>query len=167
MGKLTAPEPLGGHHDLSEFDCGEPRLSEWLRNHALHNETNWVSRTYVVCQEKTVVGFYTLATGGVTHIEVHPKLRRNTPDPIPVLILGRLAVDNRFKNKGIGKGLLRDAIFRSLAVSQSVGVRAVLVHALTDSAKSFYLAHGFSESPLNPMTLMLPMQAIQKMVQEP
>lgn len=161
MGKLTAPEPLGGHHDLSSFDCGEPRLNEWLRSHAQRNEASGSSRTFVVCQSETVVGYYTLATGGITHIEATSKVRRNAPDPIPVLILGRLAVDATHQGKGIGEGLLRDALLRSLAVSESVGVRAVLVHAITDKAKDFYLKNGFSESPINHMTLMLPISSIR------
>lgn len=164
MGKLTAPEPLGGHHDLSSFDCGEPRLNEWLRSHAQRNEASGSSRTFVVCQGEAVVGYYTLATGGITHIEATSRVRRNAPAPIPVLILGRLAVDATHQGKGIGEGLLRDALLRSLAVSESVGVRAVLVHALTNDAKNFYIKHGFAESPLDNLTLMLSISNIKSAI---
>lgn len=162
MGKVTAPEPLSSEHDLSRFDCSEPRLNEWLRDYARRNETTGSSRTFVVCQGRIVVGYYTLATGGIAHIEATSKVRRNAPDPIPVLILGRLAVDRMYQGKGIGKGLLRDALLRSMAVSESVGVRAVLVHALTNDAGQFYLENGFSKSPINHLTLMLPISSIRK-----
>lgn len=161
MGEITAPESLASQHDLSGFDCGEPLLNDWLRHNAQRNQANGSSRTYVVCAADKVVGYYTLATGSVTHVEATSRVRRNSPDPVPVLVLGRLAVDAIFQGKGIGNGLLRDALLRALAVSESVGVRAVLVHAISAEAKQFYLERGFAESPANHMTLLLPLSAIK------
>lgn len=165
MGEITAPEPLTGQHDLSGLDCGEVLLNDWLRHNAQRNQANGSSRTYVVCEADKVVGYYSLATGGVTHTEATSRIRRNTPDPIPVLVLGRLAVDGRFQGKGIGSGLLRDALLRALAVSETVDVRAVLVHAISAETKRFYLERGFAESPANHMTLLLPLSAISKALQ--
>lgn len=157
MGKVTAPVPLGLAHILSAFHCGEAVLDEWLRNRGLKNQSLGAARTFVVCQEGSsqVVGFYSLATGSVTHSISPGSLRRNMPDPIPVIILARLAVDKRFHGKGLGADLLRDAILRICHVAENIGVRAVMVHALSDSAKQFYLHHGFIQSLTQENTLFL------------
>lgn len=156
MGKISAPEPITPGHSVDSFDCGIPTLNDWLKRRALKNEASGASRTFVVCRNGEVIGYYALATGSVEHQAAPKKLRRNMPDPIPVMILGRLAVDARCRHLGVGRGLLKDAVLRCLAVSKQVGVRALLVHALTDDAKNFYLRFGFLESPLDPMTLALP-----------
>lgn len=155
MGGLTPPASLTAYHALAEFDCGVPAMNDWLRRRALPNETSGASRTFVVCQDARVVGFYALATGSVRREEATGGIRRKMPEPIPVMVLGRLAVDVGWQKRGVGAGLLKDAVLRTLAVSKQAGIRALVVHALSEDAKEFYLRHGFQESPLQPMTLML------------
>lgn len=155
MGKVTAPESLTSQHDTRSFGCGAPSLDVWLRKQALKNEVSGASRTFVVCDNLKVVGFYALATGSVSRKQAPGKISRKMPDPIPVVVLGRLAVDLTWQGSGVGPGLLKDAVSRALYVSQQIGVRALLVHALNEQAKGFYVHHGFIESPIDPMTLML------------
>lgn len=155
MDDLSAPEHLTSAHDVSAFDCGIPALSEWLRKRALPNEESGASRTYVVCSEGRVVGYYALASGGVTLASAPGRVRRNMPDPLPVMILGRLAVERGWQGRNIGRGLLRDAILRTLQAAEIAGIRAILVHAISGDAKRFYERYGFSALPLDPMTLMV------------
>jgi predicted N-acetyltransferase YhbS len=155
MAELSAPEPLLATHDIESFDCAEPVLNDWLKKHALKNENSGASRTFVVCQDNHVVGYYVLATGSVMHKEAPSKVRRNMPDPVPVMVLGRLAVSKHMQSAGVGRGLLRDAILRTLGVSKQAGIKALLVHALSDTAHKFYRQCGFIESPLDPMALMI------------
>lgn len=152
---LTPPEPIQATHCCSKFDSGVPILDDWLQKRALRNETAGASRTFVVCNHHQIAGYYALAAGGVLRMDAPGHIRRNMPDHIPVMVLGRLAVDRRWQNLGLGRGLLKDAVRRTLNVSTQIGIRALLVHAISNQAKSFYLCHGFQESPLNPMTLML------------
>jgi GNAT superfamily N-acetyltransferase len=118
------------------------------------------SRTFVICKERSVVGYYTLALGSLYHCEAMGKLKRNMPDPIPAMILGRLAMDTKFQNRGLGSALLKDAIQRTLIVCKHAGTRALIVHALNHKAKEFYIHHGFKESPTGESTLMLPIEEI-------
>ena len=155
MADLSAPTPLLASHVTDEFDCGEPVLNDWLKKRALKNEGSGASRTFVVCQDNKVVGFYVLATGSVMHQHAPSKVRRNMPEPIPVMILGRLAVSKDVQSVGLGRGLLRDAILRTLGVSKQAGIKALLVHALSDAAHKFYRQCGFIESQLDPMVLMI------------
>jgi GNAT superfamily N-acetyltransferase len=152
---LSAPEKLRPDHDLSEFECGEPSLDHWLRQRALQNEESGASRTYVVCAGQQVVGYYALAVGAVAHAEAPGRVRRNMPDPVPVMIIGRLAVHKDFQGRKIGPGLLRDAVLRTLQAADIAGVRALLVHAISEQARRFYEDCGFSASPMDPMTLMI------------
>ena len=138
MGEVTSPEPITASHHTESFACGIPVLDEWLRRRALKNEVSGASRTFVICQDRQVVGYYTLATGSVEHRDVPGKIRRNMPNPIPVMVLGRLAVDQEQQHAGLGRGLLKDAVLRTLTVSQHAGVKALLVHALSEDAKRFY-----------------------------
>ena len=158
MGEVTSPEPITASHHTESFACGIPVLDEWLRRRALKNEVSGASRTFVICQDRQVVGYYTLATGSVEHRDVPGKIRRNMPNPIPVMVLGRLAVDQEQQHAGLGRGLLKDAVLRTLTVSQHAGVKALLVHALSEDAKRFYTRSGFLESPFDPMTLMIALQ---------
>jgi GNAT superfamily N-acetyltransferase len=152
---LTAPEKLRADHDLSQFDCGEPALDDWLRRRALPNEESGASRTYVVCAGPRVVGYYALAVGAVAHGEAPGRVKRNMPDPVPVMIIGRLAIDRDFQGKKIGPGLLRDAVLRTLQAADIAGVRALLVHAISERARKFYEDCGFIASPVDPLTLMI------------
>jgi GNAT superfamily N-acetyltransferase len=158
MGAITAPEPITPSHLIEAFACGIPVLDDWLRRRALKNEVSGASRTFVVCHDGQVVGYYALATGSVEHRDAPGKLRRNMPDPIPMIVLGRLAVDQQWQRAGIGRGLLKDAVLRSVSVSQQAGVKALLVHVLSEDAKTFYVRNGFLESPLDPMTLIISLQ---------
>ena len=153
-------KPLEGirpEHDVSQFDCGRPTLDDWLKQRALKSEGAGASRTYVVCEGSEVVAYYCLANGSVLHQSSPGKIRRNMPDPIPVMIIGRLAVHRELHGKGIGGGLLRDAIVRTLQAAEIAGIRAILVHALDNNAADFYRRYGFIASPINPLTLMLPL----------
>jgi predicted N-acetyltransferase YhbS len=158
--KLHAPQPLTADHQLNTFNCGETSLDEWLKRRALLNQSNGASRTFVVVDEsQLVMGYYALAAGAVHHQDATRSIRQNMPDPIPVMVLARLAVDIRTQGMQLGAGLLRDAVDRSLAVAKNTGVRALLVHALHDRAKQFYLYFGFQASPVHPLTLMLRLKA--------
>jgi GNAT superfamily N-acetyltransferase len=163
-GGLTAPEKLTQHHDLVAFDSGETVLDEWLRRRAAQNEVSGASRTYVVRAGNRVAGFYSLAVGAVTHEQVPGRIKRYMPDPIPVMILGRLAVDKAFQGKGIGTGLLKDAVLRTMQAGEIAGIRALLVHAISDAAKRFYEAYGFIASPVDPMTLMITLAEAERIV---
>lgn len=165
--RVAAPEHLEPRHDASTFDCGQPDLNDWLRVQALNNEASGASRTYVVCVEGRVVGYYALATGAVARAAATGKVRRQMPDPIPVMIIGRLAVDTEFQGQGLGYGLLRDALLRTLQVARQAGVRAVLLHAMTADAKRFYQRAGFQQSPLDPMTMMITIGDVEKALATP
>jgi predicted N-acetyltransferase YhbS len=155
MNEISPPEKLSEAHDLSAFDCGEPVLNDWLRRRALQNEASGASRTYVVCAGKRVLGYYTLAVGAVAHAEAPGRVRRNMPDPVPVMVLGRLAVDTRVQGRHIGGGLLRDAVLRTVQAAEIAGIRAILVHAISAEAKRFYEGYGFVASPVDPLTVMI------------
>jgi GNAT superfamily N-acetyltransferase len=109
----------------------------------------------VVCVGRKVVGYYTLAAGAVAHAEAPGRLRRNMPDPVPVMVLGRLAVDRTIHGQGVGTGLLRDAVLRTVQAAEIVGIRAILVHAISEAARRFYEKYGFVASPLDPLTVMI------------
>jgi len=153
---LRAPEPLAPDHQVNAFACGESVLDEWLKRRALSNQGSGASRTFIVTTEaQEVMGYYALAAGAVAHHDATRTIRQNMPDPIPVMVLARLAVDTRAQGMKLGAALLRDAVRRCVVVSHNTGVRAMLVHALNDGARQFYAYHGFRESPAHPMTLML------------
>ena len=153
---LRAPELLSPDHLVSAFACGEAVLDDGLKRRALANQASGASRTFVVTNDQhQVVGYYALAAGAVAHQAASRNIRRNMPDPIPVLVLARLAVDVRAQRAKLGAGLLKDALQRCLVVSQQAGVRALLVHALNDRARQFYEHYGFKASPAHPMTLMM------------
>jgi GNAT superfamily N-acetyltransferase len=155
-GRLSAPQPLAADHRTEGFSCGEASLDEWLRRRALVNQTTGASRTFVVTDHQVhVLAYYALAAGAVSHQESPGSIRRNMPEPIPVMVLARLAVDQRLQGRQVGGALLKDALRRAAAVAQNVGVRALLVHALNEHARQFYIHYGFMASPVNPMTLML------------
>jgi len=152
---ISAPEPLGAKHELAAFRCGVPSLDDWLRRRALANQESGASRTYVIAENARVIGYYALATGAVATAEATGKVRRNMPDPIPVMVLARLAVDQTWQGRGLGLDLLRDAVLRTLQAADIAGIRALLVHALTEQAGRFYERAGFQPSPLRPLTYML------------
>lgn len=166
MLKLSPPHPLSVDHELDAFNCGEPSLNEWLKKRAIKNQISGASRCFVVCTNKTIIGYYTLSAGAIIHESVPKNMRRNMPDPLPILLLGRLAIDMNYHNKGIGSALLRDAMIRTLHVADDAGIFAILVHALSKEAKQFYLSRGFVESPLQPMTLMMTLETVRSALSE-
>lgn len=158
--KLSAPVPLSRAHDLSGFDCGEPALDDWLKLRALDNESRF-SRTYVVCDGDRVAAYISISAGAVERSTAPGKLRRNAPDPIPVSVIGRLAVDRDYAGRGLGADLLSDALRRIALASQSIGIGAVLLHAKSERAKAFYLACAeFIEYPADSRILFLPIETV-------
>ena len=144
---IAAPILLDDRHVFDAFDCGVLALDEWRRRRARANAKEGASRTYVACDGPQVVGYYALAAGAVDVSAAPGRLRRNMPDPIPVVVLGRLAVDRSQHGKGIGRALFRDAALRVLQAADIIGVRGMLVDAISDEAKAFYLALGMTVSP--------------------
>lgn len=155
LDNLRSPEKLNLSHQIKGFDSGNSQLDDWLKNRAIKNEIEGASRTYVLCNGNVVIGFYCLANGSVFQSVATGKVRRNMPDPIPVMVIGRLAIDRSWQGKGLGRALLRDAILRTLQASEIAGIRAILVHAISENAKLFYEKCGFTASPIDEMTLMI------------
>jgi GNAT superfamily N-acetyltransferase len=164
---LRAPEPLTAGLDLTGFTCGEASLDDWLRRRAWANQASGASRTYVTASDAGVVGYYSLASGAVAAAEAPTRLRRNMPDPIPMTVIGRMAIDRRWQGRRLGALLLRDAILRTAQAAAIVGIRGVLVHALSADAKRFYERWGFREVPANPLTLVVSLADALAAMQRP
>ncbi len=154
---LSAPEALAEQHIVDAFDSGEKVLDEWLRRRAKPNQISGASRTFVVCRGANVIAYYALAAGAIASNEAPGRPRRNMPDPIPVIVLGRLAVHRAEHGKRLGSLLLRDAVLRTRQAAQAAGIAGILVHAISEEAKRFYLHWGFMECPSNPLTLVVRM----------
>jgi GNAT superfamily N-acetyltransferase len=163
-GVLATPEPLAPHHELDAFESGVTTLDEWLKRRARRNEADGASRTFVLCTDRFVVGYYSLAAGSVLHTAATGKVRRNMPDPVPALLLARLAVDRAWHGKGLGADLLSDAVSRAIGAAETIGIRAILVHAISNEAKTFYEKHGLRSSPIEPMTLMVTIDEARRML---
>jgi predicted N-acetyltransferase YhbS len=153
---LQPPVPLTATHLVTDFDCGVDSLNEWLDKRAWKNQVLGASRTFVVSNDEIVIGYYCLSSAAINRIELPKAKQRNMPDPIPAVLIGRLAVDLRYQGQKIGVSLLQDALCRIITASQSIGVAYILVHALDDGAKRFYQAKGFVAIPERPLTLFLP-----------
>ena len=153
---IGAPCLLTNADDVSRFDSAAPSLDDWLRRRAMANQASGASRTYVVTDaEQRVVGYYSLASGALAVVDAPGTIRRNMPDPIPMAILGRLAVDQAWQGRGLGVALLQDAVLRAAQAAAIFGVRGVLVHAISTEAKTFFEHYGFQASATQPMTLVL------------
>jgi len=152
---LSPPALLTKEHHLDSFSCGVASLDDWLKRRAYPNLVSGASRTYVVAEGQRVVGYYCLASGALALSDTPGPIRRNMPDPVPMGILGRLAVDRDFHGKGLGVALLQDAVIRTAQAGGIIGIRGLLVHAISEEAKAFYEYHGFIASPTQPMTLIL------------
>jgi predicted N-acetyltransferase YhbS len=152
---ISAPEPLSQQHDIESFASGVDSLDDWLKRRALKNQASGASRTFVACDGVRVMAYYALASSAVTSDEAPGRFRRNMPDPIPVVVLGRLAVDRSLQGSGVGRALVRDAGQRVIQAADAIGIRGMLVQALSLEAKAFYERVGFDPSPMDPMTLMI------------
>ncbi len=153
---ITPPAVLTKNHIVENFDCGHPLLNSWLKRFAWQNQQANAARTYVACLEDRVVGFYSLAVGSVEHAEAPIRIKKGLAGhPIPVMILARLGVDINYQGMKIGKGLLKDAILRTIQASQYAGIRAILVHAKDELVQKFYKGFGFESSPVDPLQSML------------
>lgn len=161
---LTRPEPLTDAHDLAGFSSGVAVLDDWLRRRARANQVSGASRTFVVAEGGKVVGYYAIASGAITVAATVGRFRRNMPDPIPVAVLGRLAVDQSHQGKGLGRAMFRDCALRVAHAADSIGIRGIVVHAISEPAKAFYLALGFDPSPAEPMTLMVTLADIRRLL---
>jgi predicted N-acetyltransferase YhbS len=153
--KLTAPLPLAAQHVTEGFSCGNDSLDQWLKRRSLKNQIQGASRTYVVRDETRVLAYYALASGAVTTTHATGRFRRNMPDPTPVVVLGRLAVDQCLHGKGLGRSLVQDAGLRVIQAADAIGIRGMTVHVLSDDAKAFYEKIGFETSLLDPYLLMI------------
>lgn len=153
---LHGPEPLTRQHDCKDFDCGSEPLNEYLRRFAWINQQAGAARTYVGTRGHRVIGYYTLSYGSVEHERAAERVRKGLArHPIPVMILARLAVDRSEQGSGIGQGLLKDALLRTLQAADIAGLRAIIVHAKDSNARTFYERFGFERSPLDEFHLML------------
>lgn len=152
---LSPPVPLSAEHRLDDFACGVESLDDWLKRRARSNQLSGASRTYVVAEGSQVIGYYCLASGALALSDAPALVRRNMPDPMPIAVLGRLAIHQVWQGRGVGVALLQDAVLRTLHASEILGIRGLLVHALSAEAKAFYEHHGFVASPAQPMTLIL------------
>jgi GNAT superfamily N-acetyltransferase len=152
---VSRPTLLAADHNLGDFASGEVSLDDWLRKRARANQASGASRTYVICEGLRVIGYYALASGAVALTGVPGRFRRNMPNPVPVVILGRLAVDRSWQGKGLGRALFRDAAQRVVQAAETIGIRGILVHAISEEARNFYLALGFEECPGQPMMLVV------------
>ena len=157
---LQAPVPLLDTHLFDDFDCGVTSLNDWLKRRAVANQKNNASRTYVIIDENKVIAYYCLSSGALALNDTPSPIRRNMPDPVPVAILGRLGVDTIWKGQGLGAALLQDAVLRTMQAAEIVGIRGIVVHAISEEAKQFYQYYGFSPSPAQPMTLILSIKKV-------
>jgi len=161
---LTRPEPLAEIHELNDFFSGVTSLDDWLKRRARANQVSGASRTYVIADGHKAVGYYAVASGAIATADSVGRFRRNMPDPIPVVVLGRLAVDRSQQGRGLGRALFRDCALRVAQAADMIGIRGIVVQAISDQAKAFYLALGFDPSPAEPMTLMVTLADIRKLL---
>jgi GNAT superfamily N-acetyltransferase len=162
---LSRPEPLADAHELADFFSGVASLDDWLKRRARANQVSGASRTFVVADDHRVVGYYALASGAIAIASSVGRFRRNMPDPIPVAVLGRLAVDRAQQGRGLGRALFRDCALRVVHAADTIGIRGIVVHAISEQAKAFYQALGFDLSPAEPMTLMVTLGDIRRLLE--
>jgi len=157
------PVLLTKEHDCGDFDCGHALLNDWLRRYAMQNQQANAARTFVVCQGRRVIGYYSLAVGAVDQVTATERVRRGLArHQIPVMVLARLAVDLHHQGKKIGRCLLRDAILRTLQAADIAGIRAIFVSAKDERVRGFYERFGFEPSPIHSLQLMLLIKDCQK-----
>lgn len=164
MTSFSTPHLLDMTHDVASFDCGKPPLNDWLIRRALANQKTRASRTFVICVGKRVVAYYALSAGSVSHLDATSRLKRNMPVPVPMALLGRLAVDRTSQGFGLGTALLQDGLLRILQAAEQLGVRGVLVDALDEQANQFYQRFGFRPSAALPLKLMVTLEEIERSI---
>ena len=162
---LSRPEPLADAHELNDFFSGVASLDDWLKRRARANQVSGASRTFVVADNHKAVGYYALASGAIAVDTGVGRFRRNMPDPIPVAVLGRLAIDRSQQGRGLGRALFRDCAQRVANAADTIGIRGIVVHAISEQAKAFYLALGFDASPKEPMMLMVTLGDIRRLME--
>lgn len=163
---LSRPEPLSDSHELDDFFCGVNSLDDWLKRRARANQISGASRTFILADNHKAIGYYALASGAIAVAGGVGRFRRNMPDPIPVVVLGRLAVDRSQQGRGLRRTLFRDCALRVAHAADTIGIRGIVVHAISDQAKTFYQTLGFDSSPLEPMTLMVTLADIRSLTGE-
>ena len=162
---LSPPSLLNENHNLDDFDCGNAILNNWLKRYAMQNQRANSAKTFVVCDNNRVIGFYSLAVGSIEHEVASKRTKKGLArHPIPVMILARLAVHIKYQGKKIGSGLLKDALLRTLEASEHAGIRAIFVHAKDEIARNFYHSFDFEPSPVDSLKLMLLIKDIQKSI---
>lgn len=162
---LSAPVPLDAQHHLDSFDCGKHALNDWLRRHARQAQASGSARSFVVCEAERVVGYFSLTVGQIDALEAPERVRRGMGHyPIPVIILARLAVDKACHGRGVGTGMLQDAIRRTLKIAADAGIRALLTHPIDESAQQFYRRFGFEPTPLRERQLILLLKDARRLI---
>ena len=167
MSRFTGPVLLDKSHEFLEFDCGKEPLNTFLQRHALANQANGSARTFVGLEGNRVIGYYSLAVGSVLYDEAPDRMAKGLArHPIPILLMARFAVDRGYQGLGVGRGLFKDALKRSLGVAKDAGVRAFMTHAKDDAARALYLRFGMQECPANPLHLYLLMKDVERSITE-
>lgn len=162
MNKYSAPEKLNKKHKTKSFDCGYEHLNEYLKKYAFQNQKKNISNTFVTEKDNVIAGYYTLTFGSVAKLDLPQQKQQRLPNyPIPVMIIGRLAVDKKEQGNGVGKALLKDAILRTLQASEIADIKAIMVQAKDKAAKDFYLKYDFIESSIDELLLFLPIEFIK------
>ena len=149
MNEFLRPRPITSEDDCSRFSCGETSLDTWIQLRAIKNEKAGASRTFITIERISgdIAGYYCLSASSLARADASSALRMNMPEPIPVILIGRLALDQRYASLGLGASLLKDALSKGIEASRAVGARAFIVHALNDSAEAFYRRFGFGLVP--------------------
>jgi len=158
-------EKLRREHLLDSFDCGKEELNDFIKRRAWNNQQANSAQTYVLARDLVLSGYYSLAAGAVTHEAATERVKKGLArHPIPVILLARLAVDRTLQGRGVGPALLKDALLRSASAADTIGARAVLVHAKDDAAKGFYEHFDFEPSPSDPYHLLLIMKDVKRIL---
>lgn len=164
---LSAPVPLADHHELDEFNCSETSLNDWLKTRSRENAKTGASRVFVCCDGAKVLAYYSISASSVLHSEVPGKVKRNMPTPIPVVLLGRLAVDVSLEGKGVGQSLFKDAAHRINQAADQIGIAAITVHPISEKAREFWLKRGFVDCPGEKTMMVVTMKDIRAVIGAP
>jgi GNAT superfamily N-acetyltransferase len=158
-------EKLKRSHEIETFDCGREALNRFLARYAFQNQQAEASQTYLALADQKVVGYYTLVVGEVSFESAHERLTKGlVRHPVPIMLLARLAIETAWQGKGLGSGLLKDAMRRTVQAADIAGIRAFAVHAKDDEAKSFYEHFGFTPLPSDPYHLFRLLKDIRQLL---